>query len=65
MSAGQNKEAIFQTFRDRQTARREDILQERAAETETAILGTEVETSMTIEDGVAFLRSNGEREDVA
>lgn len=63
MSDVQRKEAIFQKYRDRQEGRRAEILAERQAETESAIANTEVETRMTIENGVVFLRSGGERED--
>ncbi len=65
MSDTTKKEAIFEHFRERQVKRRAEILVERQAETEEAILGTVVETSMAVDDGIVFLKSDGEREDAA
>jgi hypothetical protein len=58
----ERKQAIFQDFRDRQAMRRGEMLAERAAETEAAILDTEVENRMGAEAAVAFLLSDGDRE---
>jgi hypothetical protein len=41
------------------------MLAERAAETESAILDTEVETRMEIGKAVEFLLSDGDRDDAA
>jgi hypothetical protein len=60
-----SKEAVFAHFRDRQAARRVAITEERALETAEAIRASEVETVMTVEEGLAFLRAGGEREDAA
>lgn len=65
MSTLERKQAIFQTFQDRQAVRRDDMLAERAAETESAILDTEVETRMEIGKAVEFLLSDGDRDDAA
>jgi hypothetical protein len=65
MSDAQIKETIRQGYIDRQAAREASVLAERQAEVETAIANTVVENRMPIEDGVAFLRSGGEREDLA
>ncbi|MDW9481327.1 hypothetical protein GOB57_22020 [Sinorhizobium meliloti] len=59
------KEAIRKHYADRQVTRDEARLARRAAETEEAIAGTEIETRMTVDDGLAFLRASGEREDAA
>ncbi len=59
------KEAIRQHFIDRQAAREAARLEEQAAEIAEAIDGTVVETRMTIEDGLAFLRAGGERKAAA
>jgi hypothetical protein len=56
------KEAVRRHFVDRQMARDAARLARRKAETVEAIEATEVETSMTIEDGIAFLRDGGERD---
>ena len=60
-----NKEAIRKQFAGRQAARDDARLVRRQAETEEAIAGSEVETRMTIEEGLAFLTAGGEREDAA
>lgn len=65
MSDVKSKEAIFKKFQDRQADRRADMLAERQAETEAAVAGADVETRMTIEEGLAFLTAGGEREDAA
>ncbi|MCS4089964.1 hypothetical protein [Rhizobium sp. BK176] len=65
MSTVQSKQAVFQTFQDRQSVRRSEMLAERAAETGAAILDTEVETRMEIGKAVEFLLSDGDREDAA
>lgn len=65
MSTVDRKQAIFQKFQDRQAVRRDEMLAERAAETEAAILDTEVETRMDIDKAVEFLRSDGDRDDAA
>nr|WP_250807401.1 hypothetical protein [Neorhizobium tomejilense] len=59
------KEAVRQHFVDRQAKRDEARLARRQAETEEAIAGTEVETRMTIEEGLAFLQAGGERDQVS
>lgn len=59
------KEAIRKHYVDRQAAREAATLVDRQAETEEAIASTVVETRMTIEEGLAFLRAGGEREDLA
>jgi hypothetical protein len=65
MSTVDRKQAIFQKFQDRQAVRRDEMLAERAAETEAAILDTEVETRMEIGKAVDFLRTDGDRDDAA
>lgn len=65
MSTVDRKQAIFQKFQARQEVRRDEMLAERAAETEAAILGTEVETRMEIGKAVDFLLSDGDRDDAA
>lgn len=63
MSDAQIKETIRQGFVARQAAREAVELAERQSEVATAIENTVVETRMTVEDGLAFLRAGGERED--
>jgi hypothetical protein len=65
MSTVERKQAIFQTFQDRQAVRRDEMLAERAAETEASILDTEVETRMEIGKAVEFLLSDGDRDAAA
>ncbi|MCS4089324.1 hypothetical protein [Rhizobium sp. BK176] len=62
MSDAQTKAMIRQDYIDRQAGREARRLETRAAETAAAIASTEVETRMTVEDGLAFLRAGGERE---
>jgi hypothetical protein len=59
------KEAIRQHYVERQASREAALLAERQAEVEEAIANTVVETRMPIEEGLAFLRAGGEREDAA
>ncbi|MBY3150880.1 hypothetical protein HFO56_00360 [Rhizobium laguerreae] len=65
MSTIERKQAIFQEFQHRQAVRRDEMLTERAAETEAAILDTAVETRMEIVGAVDFLLSDGDRADAA
>lgn len=65
MSRVERKRAIFQKFQARQAVRRDEMLAERAAETEAAILETEVETRMEIGKAVEFLLSDGDRDAAA
>jgi hypothetical protein len=65
MTTVERKQAIFQEFQARQAVRRDEMLAERAAETETSILDTEVETRMEIGKAVDFLLSDGDRDDAA
>lgn len=65
MSAVERKQAIFQDFQGRQAVRRDEMLAERAAETEASILDTEVENRMAIGKAVEFLLSDGDRDDAA
>lgn len=62
MSDAQTKETIRQGYINRQVGREARRLETRAAETAEAIASTVVETRMTVEDGLAFLRAGGERE---
>ncbi|MCZ7861044.1 hypothetical protein O9X98_06460 [Agrobacterium salinitolerans] len=59
------KEAIRQKYVARQAAREAARLETCQAEIAEAIGNTVVETRMPIEDGIAFLRAGGEREDAA
>lgn len=65
MTDAQMKNEVRQQYVDRQAAREAARLAQRQAETEAAIADTTVETRMTAEEGVAFLRAGGEREDAA
>jgi hypothetical protein len=62
MSDAQTKATIRQDYIDRQADREARRLETRAADTAEAIASTVVETRMTVEDGLAFLRAGGERE---
>lgn len=62
MSDAQTKETIRQVYIDRQADRETRRLETRAADTAEAIASTVVETRMSVEDGLAFLREGGERE---
>jgi hypothetical protein len=62
MSDAQTKATIRQDFLDRQAGREARRLETRASETADAIASTVVETRMTVEDGLAFLRAGGERD---
>ncbi|MGR9293668.1 hypothetical protein ACU8OS_35470 (plasmid) [Rhizobium leguminosarum] len=55
------KEAIRQHFLARQDARRAAMVAEWEDNIREQIEGSSVETRMTIEDGLAFLRAGGER----
>lgn len=59
------KEAIRRKYVDRQAAREVARLETCQAEIAEAIGNTVVETRMPIEEGIAFLRAGGEREDAA
>jgi hypothetical protein len=65
MSDTESKQAIFRKFQDRQAQRRDEMLAERAAETQSAIGETEIETRMEIGAAVEFLMSEGDREDAS
>ncbi|MBY3151374.1 hypothetical protein HFO56_03100 [Rhizobium laguerreae] len=62
MSDAQTKQTIREGFIARQADREGKRLATRAAETTAAIAATVVETRMSAEDGLAFLRAGGERE---
>lgn len=59
------KEALRQEYVARQVAREAAAADARAEELAEDIAAAPVETSMTTDEGLAFLRSGGEREDAA
>ena len=65
MADDTTKQDIFKGFQDRQATRRDELAADRRADTEAAIRASEIETRMTIEEGLAFLTAGGEREDAA
>lgn len=65
MTTVERKQAIFREFQDRQAARRDEMLAERAAETEAAVMDAEIETRMKIGNAVDFLRTGGDRDEAA
>lgn len=65
MTSVERKQAIFREFQGRQAVRRDEMLAERAAETEVAVMDAEVETRMEIGNAVDFLRSGGDRDEAA
>lgn len=65
MDQVQTKETIRETYVARQAAREDERLDARTAKTAEAINSAEVETRMSVAEGLSFLRDGGEREDVA